>query len=173
MPRFGYRKVGVAGVTSLTLGYIILVTIRGSGHDLIVVIVSGFAIGLGMGLASITTLTAAQATVPLQRVGVATSTIMLFRTFGGAFAVSVMGTVMLTFMQQGLIQLRAAHQNVSDTLWAKIASRKIFSKPRPAPKLPRRFWRVDEYPRGRALVCLRNGSGVDGRGTDRLLLAEE
>jgi EmrB/QacA subfamily drug resistance transporter len=121
VPRFGYRKVGVAGMASLALGYIFLVTIRGSGHDLIVVIVSGFAIGLGMGLASITTLTAAQASVPLQRVGVATSTIMLFRTFGGAFAVSVMGTVMLTFMQQGLTHLRAAHQNVSDTLWAKIA----------------------------------------------------
>jgi hypothetical protein len=50
----------------------------------------------------LTTLVAAQSAVWPRRIGVATSTIMLFRTFGGAFSVSLMGTVLLNRMQHGL-----------------------------------------------------------------------
>lgn len=121
VPRFGYRKIGTAGMASLVSGYSLLAVMHGGADELTVVIVSGVLIGLGMGLASITTLTAAQASVPRQQIGVATSTIMLFRTFGGAFAVSVLGTVMLSSMTRGLSQLRAAAPNISDALWAKLA----------------------------------------------------
>jgi hypothetical protein len=58
-----------------------------------------------MGMSNLTTLVAAQAAVRVERIGVATSTIMLFRTFGGAFAVSLMGTVLFNKMQRGLAQL--------------------------------------------------------------------
>jgi hypothetical protein len=60
-----------------------------------------------MGMANLTTLVAVQNSVSHQRIGVATSTVMLFRTFGGAFAVSLLGTVLLHQMQRGLTQLSA------------------------------------------------------------------
>ena len=65
------------------------------------------AIGVGMGVANLTTLVAVQTSVSVHRIGVATSTLMLFRTFGGAFAVSLMGTVLLNRIQSGLDQLGA------------------------------------------------------------------
>jgi hypothetical protein len=58
-----------------------------------------------MGMTNLITLVAAQTAVRLERIGVATSTIMLFRTFGGAFAVSLMGTVLFNKLQQELEHL--------------------------------------------------------------------
>jgi hypothetical protein len=72
------------------------------------VVVSAIAIGIGMGLANLTTLVAAQTAVWTHRIGVATSTLMLFRTFGGAFAVSLMGTVLLNNMEKRLTELGGA-----------------------------------------------------------------
>jgi len=136
VPRFGYRKVATTGMSALALGYCLLIVLRGSDHQLWVVIVSGLLIGLGMGLASITTLTAAQASVPRHTVGVATSTIMLFRTFGGAFAVSAMGTVMLNFTQRGLADLRLMLSSVSDDLWEKIAHPENLLEPAMRAQIP-------------------------------------
>jgi hypothetical protein len=78
----------------LAAGYTILIAPQLSA-SVIAVAFSAGAIGVGMGMANLTTLVAAQSSVAPQRIGVATSTVMLFRTFGAAFAVSVMGTVML------------------------------------------------------------------------------
>jgi hypothetical protein len=47
---------------------------------------------------------------------------MLFRTFGGAFAVSLMGTVMFSQMQNSLSQLRATNPNVAAPVWDKLAN---------------------------------------------------
>jgi len=60
-----------------------------------------------------------QNAVPQQRIGVATSTVMLFRTFGGAFAVSLMGTVLLNRMQSGLSHLSTI--GLAPGLHAKLA----------------------------------------------------
>jgi hypothetical protein len=73
-----------------------------SGFALASAVASAISIGIGMGMANLTTLVAAQSAVWPRRIGVATSTIMLFRTFGGAFSVSLMGTVLLNRMQHGL-----------------------------------------------------------------------
>jgi hypothetical protein len=83
------------------------------------VAVSGTLIGTGMGMANLTTLVAVQNTVSQQRIGVATSTLMLFRTFGGAFAVSLMGTVLLHQMQRGLS--RVSDGGLSSALLDKLA----------------------------------------------------
>jgi EmrB/QacA subfamily drug resistance transporter len=114
---------GVAGLTASRAGMILLfLSVAWTAGSLIVgqllnrvffkselsvllVAVSGTLIGTGMGMANLTTLVAVQNTVSPQRIGVATSTIMLFRTFGGAFAVSLMGTVLLNQMQSGLSRL--------------------------------------------------------------------
>ena len=95
----GYRAVAGWRAALLSLGYLLFVApLFGIGSRR--GIVSASTIGIGMGMANLTTLVAAQSAVAPQRIGVATSTIMLFRTFGGAFAVSLMGTVMLGQMQQ-------------------------------------------------------------------------
>ena len=119
--RRGYRTVGTCGMGLLMLGYGIFLAPK-IGVGSFAVIVSGIAIGIGMGLANLTTLVAAQTTVPVNRIGVATSTIMLFRTFGGAFAVSLMGTVMLSSMQRGLSRLKSSSTTIAPTVWEKLAN---------------------------------------------------
>jgi hypothetical protein len=97
---------------------------------------SAGAIGVGMGMANLTTLVAAQSSVPPQRIGVATSTVMLFRTFGAAFAVSVMGTVMLAQMQNSLGQLRTANPSVDAAVWSKLANPQNLLEPLTRAQIP-------------------------------------
>jgi MFS family permease len=117
--RIGYRSVAITGMALLAAGYSFFVFIN-SELSVIWVAASGVLIGTGMGLANLTTLVAVQNAVPQQRIGVATSTVMLFRTFGGAFAVSLMGTVLLNRMQSGLSHLptiglaRGLHAKLAD-----------------------------------------------------------
>ena len=102
--RVGYRASATAGMILLALGYSLFVAFK-SDLSVVWVAVSGTLIGTGMGMVNLTTLVAVQNSVSHHRIGVATSTLMLFRTFGGAFAVSLMGTVLLHQMQGGLNQL--------------------------------------------------------------------
>jgi EmrB/QacA subfamily drug resistance transporter len=100
----GYRTLATVGMLLLAAGYSLFVFIE-SDLGVLWVAVAATLIGTGMGMANLTTLVAVQNTVPHQRLGVATSTLMLFRTFGGAFAVSLMGTILLSQMQRGLDRL--------------------------------------------------------------------
>jgi EmrB/QacA subfamily drug resistance transporter len=100
----GYRFVTVVGMSLMALGYGFFVAPQ-RYFGVAGVLISAMSIGLGMGMANLTTLVAAQSGVWSRRIGVATSTIMLFRTFGGAFSVSLMGTVLLNRMQHGLDRL--------------------------------------------------------------------
>jgi EmrB/QacA subfamily drug resistance transporter len=115
--RAGYRAVAAIGMFLMALGYSFFVF--ESALAVFWVIVSATLIGTGMGMANLTTLVAVQNSVSHQRIGVATSTLMLFRTFGGAFSVSLMGTVLLHQMQRGLIQL--ADSGLSRALLDKLA----------------------------------------------------
>ena len=139
--RVGYRLVAAAGMLFLAFGYGIFV-LPYLNFGLIAVVVSASAIGIGMGMANLTTLVAAQTAVWPQRIGVATSTVMLFRTFGAAFAVSLLGTVMLGHMQRSLSQLSAANASLGATVWAKLANPQNLLEPAtrgqiPADLLPR------------------------------------
>ena len=116
--RVGYRAVAAAGMALLAVGYSLFVVFK-SELSVFWVAVSGTLIGTGMGMANLTTLVAVQNSVSPQRIGVATSTIMLFRTFGGAFAVSLMGTVLLNQMQGGLGRL--SQSGMSAVLLDKLA----------------------------------------------------
>jgi EmrB/QacA subfamily drug resistance transporter len=116
--RAGYRATAGAGMALIAAGYSLFVVLK---SDLTVpwVALSGTLIGTGMGMANLTTLVAVQNAVPHQRIGVATSTAMLFRTFGGAFAVSLMGTVLLHRMQGELGRLSVT--GLSSALLDKLA----------------------------------------------------
>ena len=119
--RLGYRFIAVAGMALIALGYALFLS-PSSPFGLSAVVVSAVSIGIGMGMANLITLVAAQTAVRVERIGVATSTIMLFRTFGGAFAVSLMGTVLFNQMQRGLARLITDQRvTLSATLRDKIA----------------------------------------------------
>jgi EmrB/QacA subfamily drug resistance transporter len=120
--RFGYRWVSAAGMVLLALGYCFFLGPT-TPVPTPIALINGILIGTGMGLANLTTLVAAQSTVPKHRIGVATSTIMLFRTFGGAFGISLMGTLLLVQMHQELAQLTSrSGADLSPELRDKIAN---------------------------------------------------
>lgn len=129
----GYRTVAVAGMALLTMGYSLFVVFK-SELSVGWVVVSGTLIGVGMGMANLTTLVAVQNSVPHQRIGVATSTVMLFRTFGGAFAVSLMGTVLLNQMHSGLSQL--AGSGLSPALFDKLVQPQNLLEPATRMQIP-------------------------------------
>jgi EmrB/QacA subfamily drug resistance transporter len=133
--RVGYRLVAIAGLSLLATGYFLLIAPQ-SRLGIVTVTISAFAIGVGMGLANLTTLVAAQTAVWPHRIGVATSTLMLFRTFGGAFSVSLMGTVMLGQMQNGLDEIRKANAAVPSELWDKLANPQNLLQPSTRAEIP-------------------------------------
>lgn len=122
MNRFGYRTTSVAGMLLMALGYGLFV---GSGNHLglVVVLIAGCVIGAGMGIVSVTSMVAAQNSVPFNQLGVATSTVMLCRMFGGAFGISLMGSVLFSQMQRRLVTLSAgAGIDMPDGLIKKLAN---------------------------------------------------
>lgn len=131
--RFGYRAVAIAAMSLLSIGYSLFVLFH-NDLNILFVALSGTLIGTGMGMANLTTLIAVQNSVPRQQIGVATSTLMLFRTFGGAFAVSLMGTVMLHQMQRGLSQLSGG--NLSAALLDKLAHPQNLLEPATRAQIP-------------------------------------
>lgn len=133
--RFGYRVAALCGMALLAAGYAIFIA-PALGASLAAVCFSAAAIGVGMGMANLTTLVAAQSSVQPQCIGVATSTVMLFRTFGAAFAVSIMGTVMLSQMQSALARLHAASPNMNSALWAKLANPQNLLEPATRGQIP-------------------------------------
>jgi EmrB/QacA subfamily drug resistance transporter len=84
--RFGMSIVGVAAIALDVMLH------RGASLDAIRVCM--FVFGTGMGLASTANVITVQDSVPFQRRGVATASMMFFRTIGGAIAVGVLGAVL-------------------------------------------------------------------------------
>jgi EmrB/QacA subfamily drug resistance transporter len=134
MNRLGYRLVTVAGMILLALGFVLFVS--GGQVGVISVLTSGAAVGVGMGLVNLTTLVAAQTAVSTDRIGVATSTVMLFRTFGGAFGVSLMGTVLLNRMELGLHRLGASQHGLSPALMREPAQPQNLLEPATRAQIP-------------------------------------
>ncbi|MBM4296419.1 MAG: MFS transporter [Deltaproteobacteria bacterium] len=146
--RIGYRLVAATGMSFLAVGYLVLITPQ-LNAGILAVVLGASLIGIGMGLANLTMLVAAQSTVAPQRIGVATSTVMLFRTFGAAFSVSLLGTVMLSQMHNSLTLLRSAHPNVAASVWDKLANPQNLLEPAtrnlvPSDLLPRLVASLDD-----------------------------
>jgi EmrB/QacA subfamily drug resistance transporter len=131
--RIGYRAVAALGMSLMALGYVFFVAFE-SALSVPWVILSAVLIGTGMGMANLTTLVSVQNLVPPQRIGVATSTLMLFRTFGGAFAVSLMGTVLLNRMQRGMSAL--SDSGLPSTLLDKLAHPQNLLEPATRMQIP-------------------------------------
>jgi EmrB/QacA subfamily drug resistance transporter len=132
--RLGYRGVAIAGMSLLVCGYSLLIAPQ-TRSGVVPIVISALAIGVGMGLANLTTLVAGQTAVWPHRIGVATSTLMLFRTFGGAFAVSLLGTVMLAHMQSTLAEVTFNTQ-IPPELWGKLANPQNLLQPSTRAQIP-------------------------------------
>jgi MFS family permease len=86
----GYRATLLLGSTLLAIGAALCVPMDG-GTSLAYVVVAVVVIGLGLGFSSTSYLVSVQNAVPWRRRGVATSSVVFFRTVGGSLGVAVMG----------------------------------------------------------------------------------
>jgi len=105
-PVWGYRRVCATGMTLMVSGYIPFMVLEEAG-GMTVMLVATFAAGTGMGMTNVTALVAAQSAVPFQHLGVGTSTLMLFRTIGGALIISIMGSILLQRMNAAFTVIAA------------------------------------------------------------------
>ena len=121
MNRLGYRAVSIAGMLLMALGYASFVG-AGDHLGLAALLSIGCLVGVGMGMVSIASMVAAQNGVALNQLGVATSTVMLSRMFGGAFGITVMGSVLFSYMQRQLVGLSmTSTMGMPDGLMQKLA----------------------------------------------------
>ncbi len=122
MNRFGYRAACVVGMLFMALGYGSFVS-SGDHPGLVAILAVGSVIGVGMGIVTVTSMVAAQNGVPLNQLGVATSTIMLCRMFGGAFGINLLGSVLFGQMQRQLVSLSAdSNMDISGGLIKRLAN---------------------------------------------------
>ena len=91
--RSGYRRTLLVGSCFIALGTGLSVPVSET-TPLWYVVLAVFIIGLGMGFSSTTYLVSVQNAVPWQRRGIATSSIVFFRTVGGSIGVAVMGALL-------------------------------------------------------------------------------
>ncbi|MBI3660781.1 hypothetical protein HY230_09995, partial [Candidatus Acetothermia bacterium] len=102
--RMGYRLIAIAGVACLVVGFGLLTWLTSGSTRLDVMRDLVFA-GVGMGFCLVTLTIAVQNSVPRDRLGIATSATVFFRSIGGAVGVAVMGAVMSLHLNQQLTQL--------------------------------------------------------------------
>jgi EmrB/QacA subfamily drug resistance transporter len=93
--RCGYRVLAVAGMTGLTVGYLLFSRL-GVGSPLSHAAGSGVFLGLGMGLITVTTVVAVQTAAPPDQIGVVSTLPFFFRNIGATIGVAVMGTILNT-----------------------------------------------------------------------------
>ncbi len=103
---WGYRNICITGMTLMVLGYVPLMFLKDAG-GMTVMLLAVSCSGTGMGMVNVTALVAAQAAVPFRHLGVATSTVMLFRTIGGALILSIMGSLLLQRMNAAFTVIAA------------------------------------------------------------------
>src|ERR687889_475879 len=86
----GYRATLLLGSALIALGSALCVPMDG-GTSLAYIVVAVVVIGLGLGFSSTSYLVSVQNAVPWRRRGVATSSVVFFRTVGGSIGVALMG----------------------------------------------------------------------------------
>jgi MFS family permease len=103
MNRLGFRPIALSGAAFMTVGYAALALHPDVAWLGLMVI--GAAIGIGMGLLSITMVVGIQTTIEPARRGVATSGVLFFRNIGATLGVAVMGATLTAHLGLGLAGL--------------------------------------------------------------------
>jgi MFS family permease len=88
----GFWRLCVLGMTAMAAGYTGLAARPDAGFAGLSV--AGGAVGIGMGLVSITLVLGVQALIRREDRGIATSAVLFFRSIGGTVGVAVMGAVL-------------------------------------------------------------------------------
>jgi EmrB/QacA subfamily drug resistance transporter len=91
--RIGYRPTGLLGSVITVGGCLLFALFVGADSGIWRVGAAGFALGIGLGLISVSTVVAVQSTVGWARRGVVTGTNMFIRTLGSAVGVAVFGSI--------------------------------------------------------------------------------
>jgi EmrB/QacA subfamily drug resistance transporter len=99
--RVGYRAVVLAGMTSLTLAFVLFGE-WGQSLSRAIAVRDVLLAGFGMGLIMVPMLIAVQNAVPRANLGAATSLTQFFRVIGGTVGIAVMGAVMAYRLQTEL-----------------------------------------------------------------------
>jgi EmrB/QacA subfamily drug resistance transporter len=121
--RIGYRRMCVASFSSLLVGTALLTQVGVNSSQLDVSIAMVF-VGIGMGFGFIATALAAQNSVDLPRMGVATGLVNFTRQLGGVFGVAIGAALMLTTLTNRLTEaLPHAHIKAGELLSPQAAAR--------------------------------------------------
>ena len=120
--KIGYRQMGIIGFALIVLGAGLL-TRSSAGTSQFELIPSMVCIGAGLGLVFITTMMAAQNSVDLTRMGVATGLLNFCRQLGGALGVAIGASVMLTTLSDNIATaFPGRHIKASSLLSAQTAA---------------------------------------------------
>ncbi len=121
--RIGYRLMCVASFASLLVGTALLTQVGVESSQLDVSIAMVF-VGMGMGFGFIATALAAQNSVDLPRMGVATGLVNFTRQLGGVFGVAIGAALMLTTLTDRLQEaFPHAHIKAAELLSPQAAGR--------------------------------------------------
>lgn len=93
--RVGYRGVALTGLTIISLGAYLLTTLRPETPYPTLLLYMGIT-GVGLGLSVTSFIIAIQNSVPRERLGLATSSLQLFRMTGSVVGIAVLGAVLLS-----------------------------------------------------------------------------
>jgi MFS family permease len=90
--RIGFRRTALIGI-SITVAGTAILALTASSPNVLLVAVSCFVVGLGLGLVATPTLIAAQSSVEWNERGVVTGTNLFARSIGSSIGVAVFGAV--------------------------------------------------------------------------------
>jgi EmrB/QacA subfamily drug resistance transporter len=100
IPRTGYRVLIRTGLAVTALAGLALAVLLRPGIPLVAAQALTFAYGIGLGLANTPLVIAVQSSVSWNRRGVATASVMFFRTIGGTLAVGVLGGLLARALER-------------------------------------------------------------------------
>jgi MFS family permease len=112
--RLGFRAVALTGAVLMTLGYATLAFHPDMEGGMLMFV--GGALGIGMGLASITLVVAVQSTIAPAWRGVATSGLLFFRNVGGTLGVALMGATLTARLGGRLAGIEAGGRHLPPDL---------------------------------------------------------
>jgi EmrB/QacA subfamily drug resistance transporter len=105
MLTIGYRKLGLIGTASFTIGAF-LMSQAGMNTSQLSLMIFVALMGIGMGLSIPSFLIAVQTSVSRRQLGTATSTLQFSRSIGGTLGVSVMGAALSARLASNLVEAR-------------------------------------------------------------------
>lgn len=123
-----YKKLAILGLTTMGVGIFSLTTLNGDSTNtdaILRLIIIGLGLGCSFPIFTITI----QNAVAYKHLGVATSSVQLFRQIGGTIGVSIMGAIMNIIMTTNMNRSEALSNPVSEGTMEKLTDPKLLMDP--------------------------------------------